>query len=208
MSYEDGWSGYPDERMGGLGDMAMAGLNYSPSFSDVGHGSAYWPGDVSADAAALNYIGFLPDVYAAQLNPSTGSQQGDMNGAAGAWDPNFRQAVTDFQDSAGLTADGWIGPNTRRALAVAVQAKNASDSPIAPPYIPPPVAPAPGIPNVIPNITPPQPAGPPVLPLPAVPGASPAQPASAHGETDWALYGGIAAGGAVLLGLAWWALKD
>lgn len=128
---EQGWSGYYDAGLG------MSGLDYVPSAADAGRGSSYWPGDTSGDAKALNYLGFFPDVYLEAHVGTTGSQAGDMGQNAGAWDPAFRQAVSDFQAvTSGLTVDGWIGPNTRRKLGEAVAKKNATESPIAPPFVP------------------------------------------------------------------------
>jgi hypothetical protein len=196
-SEEQGWSGYYDgsDVMGDL-VMAMSGLDYRPSLADVGHGQGYFPGDVSEDARALNFLGFLPDDFLAELRPSTGSQKDDMSASAGAWAPGFRTAVKDFQSAKGLTPDGWIGPNTRARIAAAVTVKNASESPIAPPFIPPPPGvidpPAPAI--IVPPISP---------PAPAKPGAAPA----AKAETPWLLYGGIAAGVLLLGGLAYSASK-
>lgn len=175
---EQGYSEYYDataEQMPGI-----SGLSYSPSASSVGSGSAYFPGDVSQDAAALNYTGFLPDQFFYTLKPSTGSQSGDMNGQAGAWDPAFRQAVRDFQMSAGVTADGWIGPATRTRLKLAVETKNAMSAPNAPPFIPP--APSP---VVVPPVAPSSPTAP-----------KPAQ--AAESKPNYGLVAGAAAAVAAL----------
>jgi len=124
--------------IGALG--ALAGLDYNPSTASVGTGASYFPGDVSADAAALAYLGFLPAGVA--LLPSTGSQSGDMNAAAGAWDPAFRAALGAFQQTAGINVDGFIGPISRGKLKIAVDAKNAAN-PSPPPPASPGVNPAP-----------------------------------------------------------------
>lgn len=181
---EQGFSDYYDataEQTPGI-----SGLDYNPSTASVGSGVQYFPGDVSQDAAALNYVGFLPEQYLLTLNPSTGSQKSDMSAQAGAWDPAFRQAVKDFQEASALTADGWIGPATRTRLKLAVATKNALGSPIAPPYIPP----APPI------VGPSQPSSP----------SSPKAPApAAEAKPNYALFGGIAAAGAAALyGLYRW----
>lgn len=127
FSGSDGYAGYYDSgRALGAIAGAMSGLDYNPSLADVGHGSAYWPGDTTADAAALNYLGFLPDPYLRAHVGTTGNQAGDMRSNVGAWDPAFKTAVQDFQETASLAADGWIGPATRKALAAAVAAKNAN----------------------------------------------------------------------------------
>jgi Putative peptidoglycan binding domain len=98
-------------------------LDYQPSLGPVGSGAGYWPGDVRADALALDFLG-CPIATAA--TPSTGTQSGDMSTLSGAWDPNFRGAVGAFQAKAGISADGWIGPSTRTVLAQAVATQNAA----------------------------------------------------------------------------------
>ena len=50
----------------------------------------------------------------------------------GAWDANFRAALSRFQSSAGVTADGWIGPQSRAALKRAIALANAGAAPPAP----------------------------------------------------------------------------
>lgn len=186
-----GYQGYPDARndqgfanMGGLG--APAGpFNYSPNLSSVGSGASYFPGDVEQDAAALNYLGFLSDVADANRNISRGSQGADISNQGGAWDPEFRGAVTRFQAANGLASDSWVGPKTRAALGVAVIKKNA------------------GILPVIPKLdVPVNPGG-----VPALPGKLPGvQPAStSDGEDNTLLYVGGAVGVVALGALAWWA---
>lgn len=205
-SFDDGgWSGYPDERGGtymfGMGAVDAAPLSYPLNTTPVGSQASYWPGDVTADAHALNFLGFIPDTYFSQLKPSTGSQQGDMSASAGAWDPVFRQGVTDFQDSVSITTDGWIGPQTRTALAAAVAVHNAQATPNQPPFVPPAVIPVPGVPPAVPPAV--QPGGgllPPV-PNPMV------QPASAQSSTPWTTYA-LIAGGVVALGAAAYLLID
>jgi len=144
-----GWSGYNDATIG-MGRLftgpvlgSIGTLDYSPSTASVGTGAQYWPGDVSSDAAALAYLGFLPAGVA--VLPSTGSQTGDMNAAAGAWDPAFRAALGAFQQVAGITVDGFIGPVSRGKLKIAVDAKNATN-PSPPPNAAPGVAPSPSAP--------------------------------------------------------------
>jgi hypothetical protein len=204
----DGWGDYYDERgMSGfvqMGSVSSAPLMYIPNTNDVGHGAAYFPGDVSNDALALNYLGFIPDDAINGLAPSTGTQAGDMAQQAGAWDGDFRSAVVTFQSSAGITSDGWIGPQTRMALGAAVGLKNASASPVAPPQVLPPVPVVPTTPII------------PISPVPPSPGAppgvlvQPSQPAAAGGFLSNLTTGekiGLAVGGVALLGVAWWALK-
>jgi hypothetical protein len=187
-----GWGSYYDERdvMSGMGG-TMAGLSYAPDLGPVGSGAdgSYYPRDTSADAAALNFLGFLPDPFLAKHIGTTGSQRGDMSSGAGAWDPAFQTAVRDFQGTAGLAADGWIGPKTRAGLAAAVGAKNAREAPNAPPQ--------PIPPNLIPG-------------LPSTPGASPAAPSAQASDTIMgipktaAIVGGIAlAAGAVYAAWKW-----
>lgn len=169
MSYrqdsEVGWSEYYDARdeMGDLGSMGAADFEYVPDLGPVGTGAAgnYYPRDTQADADALHFLGFMPDGAWSDHVGTTGSQAGDMAQAAGAWDPAFQAAVRAFQSTAGTTADGWIGPNTRQKLQAAVQAKNAGQSPIAPPFVIPPVSP-PISPNVIPPSSPSKPTPAPV----------------------------------------------
>lgn len=125
-----GWSGYDDA------DVGMGGLDYTPSTASVGSGAAYYPGDTSEDAKALAYLFFLSDEALAQHVGTTGTQRGDMAQNVGAWSPPFRAAVRAFQEAAGITADSWIGPNTRRALADAVRRKNASAPVPVPKFVP------------------------------------------------------------------------
>lgn len=125
-----GWSDYPssEPRMGAL-IAGLNGLTYNPNLNDVGHGSAYTPGSIAADARALNFLGFIPDVLLARI-PDTlgGSGTQDLNAGVGAFDPTFKTAVADFQAAVGgLTVDGFIGPATRAALKAAVDAKNARE---------------------------------------------------------------------------------
>lgn len=156
--YGDGWGSYPDAQMSGvapqMGALWTPPLAYTPDLSAVGSGSAYFPGDVTGDAEALNVLGYLTDTDPywqsgtnQAVHPSTGSQAGDMAAAAGAWDPNFQAAVTRAEAAYGLTQDGWIGPQSRTALVQGVAAWNTANSPIAPPQ---PVSPTPPAPNVTP----------------------------------------------------------
>lgn len=202
----DGWGEYYDERgMGGfvqqsMGSVSSPPLIYVPNLQSVGSGSAYWPGSVSNDAVALNYLGFIPDAILPTLSPSTGSQAGDMGQSAGAWDQDFITAVKDFQGLAGVTQDGWIGPQTRTALAAAVTAKNLSASPVAPPM------PLPAIP-ILPN------GPPPIAPVPGGGGTLPGilvQPASQQTTEGLSTNAkiGIGVGIAALLGVGYWALSD
>jgi len=167
-------------------------LLYVPDLAPVGSKAAYFPRDVEQDAAALVFLGFLSDAADANRQVSDGSQGADMANEGGAWDPAFRSAVTRFQSSKGLTADSWIGPQTRGALATAVAFKNAN-----PGILPPP--PPPGV----------------LPPVPVKPGAVPANPAVlpgvrpvAAGEEDQTmLYVGLGVGALLLAGVAWYALK-
>lgn len=201
--FTGGYSEFYDERggMGGLGDVdiGMGSLLYTPSTASVGSGSTYWPGDVSSDAEALNYIGYTTG----PVKPSTGSQQGDMAAQSGAWDGNFKEAVKTFQIDHLLTPDGWIGPKTRAAIGLAVAAKNASESPIQPPIPPSPAPPFPGLPipppAVIPGLSPP------MIPQPGG-GGGPA-PSHASPEPNYLLYGGVAVGALALVAGAYYLLK-
>lgn len=177
-------------RMGFLGQIAGP-LVYIPDLLPVGSGSAYFPRSVEGDAQALNFLGFLSDADEAIRRASEGSQGADMGDEAGAWDTNFRSAITRFQASKGLTVDSWVGPQTRTALAAAVAAKNAG-TPIPPP--PPP------------GVLPPIPVNPGTVPaLPAVlPGVTPA-PSSASGDST-TTFVAVGAGVLILGGLAWYAL--
>lgn len=124
---------------------AMGSLAYNPSLAPVGSAAAgnYYPGDTTADAQALNYLGYLPDPYLASHVGTRGSQAADRAAGAGAWDQAFQAALTDFQQAMGLTADGWIGPKSRSVLLTAVNAKNAQPAPL--PGLPP--SPAPSTPG-------------------------------------------------------------
>lgn len=204
-----GWSEYPDSSIGSLGMLgylgaigAMGSFAYAPNLGPVGSGASYYPGDTSADAAALNYLGFYPELYFKSHIGTEGSQKDDMADGAGAWDPTFQTAVKDFQASAsGLTVDGWIGPKTRTALAAAVAVKNASAQPLIPPgpYTPP-ASPLPTPPAVIPPFVPNVPVGPSPSPV------SPSQPAAAKSDNTL-LYAGAAVGAAVLGLGAYYLLK-
>ncbi len=177
--------------MNGMGQIA-APFQYFPDLSPVGSGSAYFPRSVAADAQALNFLGFLTDAELASLRPSTGTQSGDMNGPAGAWAPAFRGAMGRFQASAGITADTWVGPQSRGKLATAVSAKNANPGALPPPP-PNPDRPVPVNPGTVP-----------ALPTP-LPGVTPAS-ASSGGMSTGAMVGigvGVLALGAGL----WYVLK-
>lgn len=99
-------------------------LAYIPDLAPVGSGASYFPRSVSEDAKALRFLGL------AAGNPGGGvSQAEDMRTKTGAWNVTFQQAVKAFQASPfgktqGLTVDGWVGPNTRKALGAAVASKN------------------------------------------------------------------------------------
>lgn len=143
--------------MMGLGGFS-APFTYSPNLAPVGSGAAYFPGDVSQDAAALNYLGYLADADYAQLAPSTGTQAGDIGSDAGAWDPSFRGAIAHLQTDAGITVDTWVGPQTRTAIAAKVLLANANPgtTPSTPPagVVPANPGSVPANPAVIPGVTP------------------------------------------------------
>src|SRR5688572_23587250 len=109
---------FPDQRDVGMG--FLGGLVYVPDLGAVGSGSqgTYYPRDTSQDARALAYLNFYPEPWASSHVGTLGSRAADSANEAGAWDPVFREALENFQKAAGLTADGWIGPATRRALGV------------------------------------------------------------------------------------------
>lgn len=142
----------------GIGGFA-APFSYTPDLAPVGSGAAYFPRDVSADAAALNYLGYMADGDYAQITPSQGSQAADMANDAGAWDPTFRGCIAHLQSDAGITVDTWVGPQTRTAIAAKVLLANANPS------------------------VPPAPATPPGTVVPANPGSVPANPAVIPGVT-------------------------
>jgi hypothetical protein len=173
--------------MMGMGTISAPFL-YVPDLAPVGSKSTYFPRSVDRDAMALNFLQFMSDSALDDLTSSMGSQSADMNNEAGAWDPAFRASVTRFQVAKGLTADSWIGPQTRTALAAAVAFKNANPGTLPSP-----------LPQVVPVIPGQVPAKPAVLP-----GVT---PASAKTEDDTLMYLGIGAGVLALGGLAWYALK-
>lgn len=171
MSGDQGWSGYYDAR----NDQAMSGIEwagmqaigelfqYKLNTTPTGSGANYYPGDVEADADALNFLG-----YGAGFPGGGNGQKEDIARGEGAWDDTFQQAVRNFQaDAKGAAGpvDGWIGVKTRAALFAAVQARNAA-MPAGP--LP---APARTLPNVPPGVTPPAPAAP-SAPKPSAPAAS------------------------------------
>ncbi len=182
-----GLGGFGGEEIGSIGAVPFV---YVPDLAPVGHADSYFPRSVEQDAAALNFLGFLANVDDANRASSTGSQRGDMNDEAGAWDPNFRAAIASFQDSRGLTVDSWVGPQTRTALLAAVTAANAKGlgGGFVPP-IPPPAVPLPVVPGNV----------------PVKPGATP--PPGTTEEDNTLMY--VAIGVAVLAagGLGWWVLS-
>ena len=203
----NGWGEYPDSRdeemrplPSGIGALvtigALGALAYVPDLAAVGSGSAgtYYPRDTSADARALNYLGFFPDPFLATHVGTTGSRQGDSAAAAGAWSPAFQQAVRDFQVVYNLVVDGWIGPATRKSIAVQVAAKNANELPDFPPH-----------PNPLPIPVPPNPIPVPPNPIPVPPNPGPA-PAPAKDNTIRNV--AIGAGALGVLGLGYFLLKD
>jgi hypothetical protein len=183
----------------GMGAMSMGSIAapfpYAPFLGSVGSKSTYFPGNVHEDARALNYLGFMSDADLADITDSLGTQASDIENEGGAWDPKFRAGITRAQNAGGITADSWVGPQTRTTLLRMVTQKNLT----TPPNLVPPVVP--GLPPAV---------------LPVTPGAVPANPAILPGITpaaaktsseDLLMYGGIAVGGLALLGLGWWALK-
>lgn len=202
---DNGWGDYPNAQMSGMGALWTPPLSYAPSTASVGSGSAYWPGDVMADAEALNVLGYLSDTSAywepgtsTPVHPSTGSQSGDMSAGAGAWDPNFQAAVKAAQAAYGDTQDGWIGPQTRGSLANAVAAWNQANSPIAPPQPLSPTPPAPDVPD------------PSVIPGGGGPSPSPSEPAAPGSIQSYLTPRNIAIGLGVLVlaGGAYYFLAD
>lgn len=196
ISDEQGWGELYDERgsgggMAGLGAVDAAPLVYVPNLLPVGSGASYNPGPIGADAHALNFLGFIPDALLPQIPDTSGNVAQDQALETGAFNKVFRQAVTDFQQTAGgLTVDGFIGPKTRTALGLAVAAKNAQGVPTAPPFTPPVV---PGVPGVPPNL--PVPGG----MLPPVPNPN-VQPAAAQTDSGFPTVP-VVIGGAVVLAL-------
>jgi len=179
--------------MGAMTIGRVGTLVYVPDLGPVGSKSSYFPRDVEHDAEALSFLEFLSDVADANRRQSTGSKGGDQAQVAGAWDPSFRSAVTRFQASKGLTVDSWIGPQTRTALAAAVVFRNLNPGRL----------PAPPSPGTVPPVFV-DPGGVPAKPA-VLPGV---QPASAKTDDDQTMmYVGLAAGGLVLAGLTWYALK-
>ncbi len=182
--------------MGAIGAVDAAPLLYVPNLADVGHGASYNPGSIAGDAHALNFLGFIPDPILTQIPDTSGDVGTDQAQGRGAFNPQFQVAVRDFQTETGITVDGFIGPQTRQRLALAVAAHNAQ-TPIAPPFTPPIVPPIPGVPPGLPPVTPPG-----VVP----PGVQPQPPAQAEGLSAAAKVG-IGAAVVSVVGLVlWWAL--
>lgn len=206
---DEGWSEFYDERntMTGLGAMGAMGavdnppLIYTPNLNDVGHGASYNPGPISADAHALNFLGFITDNGMNDVQETSGSVPTDMAQGLGAFGAVFRQGVTQFQQTNGITVDGFIGPQTRSILATQVATHNALVVPVTPPNILPPVPPAPNLPVPVPV----NPIPPGVLPTPPGPGPAPAP--QSQGMSPM-MIGGLVVGGLALLGLGYWALSD
>lgn len=175
----------------GMGQIA-APFVYVPDLAPVGSKATYFPRDVSQDARALNFLGFLTDAELSTLRPSTGTQSGDMNGLAGAWAPAFRGAMGRFQASRGITADTWVGPQSRTELGRAVLAKNANPGALPPPP-PNPDRPVPVAPGGVPAAP---------TPLPGVkPASSTDEPMSLGTKVA------IGAGVVALAGGLWYVLK-
>ncbi len=198
MSGNAGWSSYydaaEDEETAFIGDFApggqqmgalvtmgapAGGLDYVPDLAPVGSKSTYFPRSVTADALALTVLGVDAGIHGGGV-----SQASDMNSGTGAWDINFRGAVTAFQKANGLTADGWIGPVTRAKLKERVDEKNRTAPNLPAPTTPPAPVPPPSPSNQVPV-------------NPSVPG----QPAPAHGfaALSTAQKVGVVAGGVALL---------
>jgi len=174
----------------GMGSIGQPGtLVYTPNLGPVGSGPTYFPGDVEQDAAALVFLDFMSNVADANRNISRGSQGADIANVGGAWDPAFRASTARFQAAKGLTADTWIGPKTRAALAAAVAFQNLNPGKLPPP-------PPPGVIPVDPGRVPAQPA--------VIPGL---RPVAAGDSDDTLLYAGLGVGALALLGVGWYALK-
>ena len=187
--------------LGGIGDSgigAPAPFVYLPNLGPVGSGSAYFPGDVENDAAALVFLHFMSDLDDANRNISRGSQGADMRSGdeAGGFDPLFRAAVARFQAARGLKVDSFIGPQTRGGIAAAVAEANAKG--LGGGFVPP----------LPPAILPVDPGRVPVAPG-GLPGITPAKtgPAKAEEDDNTMLYVGGAVAVAAVGGLLWWALS-
>ena len=78
---------------------------------------------VTDDSKALRFLG-----YPAPVAPGGGNGlDADRNSNTGSWDPSLQSAVTAFQQSHGLTVDGYLGPQTLTAIKADVDQMNASN---------------------------------------------------------------------------------
>lgn len=208
--YANPWGGdyastdedYGQFSMMGIGAIT-APLFYVPNLAAVGSEGAgtYYPGDVSQDAIALAFLGFLAESELAAIGMTRGSRAADMPAQVAGFAPRFKQAVGAFQGSAAGQAGGAgvvdtrIGPNTRKALATAVAAENARR--LAGGLPPPPPPPAPG-----PLVVPP----PGVLPAPVTPpGVTPAS--TKDKDDDTLTYVAVGGGVLALAAIAYFALR-
>ena len=106
-------------------------LTFAPDLRPMTDASAYFYNpangkhakiDVRNEAQALRFLG-----YPAPPNPGGSGNMGtDSSTGQGSWNPQLQNAVKMAQTDAGLTVDGWLGPQTITALGQAVASKNAS----------------------------------------------------------------------------------
>ncbi len=171
-----------------MGNIVTAPFDYHPNLGPVGHAATYYPGSIAQDVQALNFLDFLSDSAMPEVEDTTGGAAGDADAEKGAWSPVFRASISRFQAAHQLTADSWVGPQTRTALAAAVAFQNANPGALPPP--------TPAIINVVPGGVPAKPA--------ILPGV---QPAAAGAADDTLMYVGIGAGVLALGAAAWYALK-
>lgn len=107
--------------------------DYKPDLRPMSDAGAYYydPSNgkhaainVREDAKALRFLG----LYLAKSGDPGGGNglSADRNSATGSWYPPLQLSVKQFQTDMGLTADGWLGPQTRKRLGEEVAQINAS----------------------------------------------------------------------------------
>jgi len=107
-------------------------LNFAADMRPMTDASAYYVDpqtglhakiDVHAEAQALRFLG-----YNAPVDPGGGNGlNSDRSAGAGSFNAQLQAATAQFQTDAGITSDGWIGPQTIGMLSQAVSGRNGDN---------------------------------------------------------------------------------